>query len=172
MFLTSPDGIRIVYDVQGEGPTLFLLPGFRQVGNLYELGYVEQLRRHFQVITMDRRGMEKIKAIRQRNRHAYTVEKMLDDIYSVADACGTEHFCMWGHSFGGSQTLQLAARSNRISHAVVAGSFLGMSIPMSESGQLSLSCRRFSPHRKRDNSNASAWNLRNKRGLSREVSPQ
>lgn len=128
MFLTSPDGIRIAYDVLGRGPTLLLLPGFAESRQVwYELGYVEQFRRHFQVITMDRRGMGESDPPTE--PEAYTVEKMLDDICSVADACGAEHFCMWGHSFGGSQTLQLAARSNRISRAVVAGSFFGHVYP-------------------------------------------
>jgi len=54
---------------------------------------------------------------------------MLDDICCVADACKAEHFLVWGHSFGGSQTLQLASRSHRVTRAVVAGSFFGCVYP-------------------------------------------
>ncbi|HEX4205514.1 MAG TPA: alpha/beta hydrolase, partial [Ktedonobacteraceae bacterium] len=58
-------------------------------------------------------------------QEAYAVEHMLDDISCVADACDVEHFLLWGHSFGGSQALQLTVRSQRITRAVVAGSFFG-----------------------------------------------
>ena len=58
MFLTSPDGTRIAYDVQGNGPALLLLPGLAERRRIWqELGYVDRLCNHFQVITMDRRGM-------------------------------------------------------------------------------------------------------------------
>ncbi|MBA2392072.1 MAG: alpha/beta fold hydrolase [Ktedonobacteraceae bacterium] len=128
MFLTSSDGTRIAYDVQGKGPTLLLLPGFAESRRIwYGLGYVEQLLRYFQVITMDRRGMGESDLPTEPS--AYAIEKMLDDICSVADVCGAERFSIWGHSFGGSQALQLAARSNRISRAIVAGSFFGNVYP-------------------------------------------
>ncbi|HZU69535.1 MAG TPA: alpha/beta hydrolase [Ktedonobacteraceae bacterium] len=99
--------------------------GRRQIWQ--ELGYVDRLCQHFQVMTMDRRGMGESDLPTEPG--AYTVEKLLDDIYRVADACGAQHFLMWGHSFGGSQTLHLAARSNRITRAVVAGSFFGRVYP-------------------------------------------
>ena len=106
MFLISSDGTRIAYDVQGEGSALFLLPGFAESRQIWhEIGYVDRLCHHFRVITMDRRGMGESDLPIEPN--AYTIEKLLGDICCVADACGAEHFLMWGHSFGGSQTLQL-----------------------------------------------------------------
>jgi pimeloyl-ACP methyl ester carboxylesterase len=128
MFLTSADGTKIAYDVLGEGPALLLLPGFAEGRQIWrELGYIDRLHHSFQVITMDRRGMGESDLPTEPS--AYTVEKLLDDICSVADACRAEHFLMWGHSFGGSQTLQLAARSDRVTRAIVAGSFFGRVYP-------------------------------------------
>ena len=135
MFLTSPDGTRIAYDVQGNGPALLLLPGLAERRRIWqELGYVDRLCNHFQVITMDRRGMGESDLPTEPG--AYAVEKLLDDICSVADACGAQHFLVWGHSFGGSQTLHLAARSHRITRAVVAGSFFGRVYPEERIGPI------------------------------------
>ncbi|GCE21100.1 alpha/beta fold hydrolase [Dictyobacter kobayashii] len=64
MFLTSTDGTKIAYDVQGEGPLLLLLQGFDEPRQIWhEIGYVERLRQHFRVVTMDRRAL--VRAINQ-----------------------------------------------------------------------------------------------------------
>jgi len=124
MFVTSPDGTRIAYDVEGNGPALLLLQGFQEGRQIWhEVGYVKQLSREFTVITMDRRGIGESDMPTQ--PEMYTVEKMLSDIYAVLDACNVDRFSLWGHSFGGSISLQLAVRSERVLRAVVAGSFFG-----------------------------------------------
>jgi pimeloyl-ACP methyl ester carboxylesterase len=135
MLLTSSDGTRIAYDMQGKGPALLLLPGLAEQRKIWHvLGYVDRLCSDFQVITFDRRGMGESDA--PTDPEAYSLEKMLDDIYRVADACHAEHFLLWGHSFGGSQVLQLAARSRRVTRAVVAGSFFGRVYPEERVGPI------------------------------------
>lgn len=124
MFLTSTDGTKIAYDVQGEGPLLLLLQGFDEMRKVWhETGYVERLRHHFRVVTMDRRGIGE--SDRPLDPKSYHVEQMLADICAVADACGAEEFLVWGHSFGGTLALLLSSRSSRVKRAVVAGSFFG-----------------------------------------------
>ena len=124
MFVTSSDGTRIVYDVEGNGPALLLLQGFQEERQIWQnMGYVEQLGREFTVITMDRRGIGE--SDMPTDSAMYTVEKMLEDIFAVLDVCHIDRFMLWGHSFGGSIGLQLATRSDRVVRAVVAGSFFG-----------------------------------------------
>ncbi|GCE06904.1 alpha/beta fold hydrolase [Dictyobacter aurantiacus] len=124
MFLTATDGIKIAYDAQGEGPLLILLQGFDEARQIWhELGYVERLSQHFRVVTMDRRGIGE--SDKPTSVSAYRLEQMLADISAVADACEAQKFMVWGHSFGASLTLQLAARSERVSRAIAAGSFFG-----------------------------------------------
>ncbi|GCE24549.1 hypothetical protein KDA_00330 [Dictyobacter alpinus] len=124
MFLTSTDGTKIVYDVQGEGPLLLLLQGFDETHKIWhETGYVDRLRHHFRVVTMDRRGIGD--SARPTDPKSYHIEQMLADIFAVVDACGVENFLVWGHSFGGTLALLLASRSPRIIRAIVAGSFFG-----------------------------------------------
>lgn len=135
MFLTSSDGTRLAYDVQGEGPALLLLSGFAESRQIWhDLGYVNRLRPHFQVITIDRRGMGE--SDQPTEPDAYALANMLDDICCIADACNAEHFLLWGHSFGGSQVLQLAAQSQRVVRAVVAGSFFGRVYPEERIGPI------------------------------------
>ncbi len=124
MFVTSPDNVRIAYEIQGKGPILLLLPGFQEKRQIWhEVGYVEQLSREFTVITMDRRGIGE--SDMPTTPAMYTVEKMLGDIYAVLNACNVDRFLIWGHSFGGSISTQLATRSERVIRAVIAGSFFG-----------------------------------------------
>ncbi len=35
MFITSPDNVRIAYDIQGKGPALLLLQGFQEKRQLW-----------------------------------------------------------------------------------------------------------------------------------------
>ncbi len=124
MFVTSPDNVRIAYDIQGTGPALLLLAGFQTKRQIWhEIGYVEQLSREFTVITMDRRGIGE--SDMPTTPDMYTVEKMLADLDAVLNACNVEQFLIWGHSFGGSISTQLATRSERLMRAVIAGSFFG-----------------------------------------------
>ena len=124
MFVTSPDNVRTAYDIQGTGPALLLLPGFQEKRQIWhEVGYVEQLSREFTVITMDRRGIGE--SDMPTTPDMYTVEKMLADINTVLDACNVDRLLLWGHSFGGSISTQLATRSERLIRAVIAGSFFG-----------------------------------------------
>ena len=57
--IKTNDGIRLVYDVVGEGETIMLLHGggggqSRQ--SWHKAGYVERLKANYKVITMDIRG--------------------------------------------------------------------------------------------------------------------
>ena len=51
------DGIRIHYQVEGEGPPLVLQHGFSEsVVDWYEVGYVDALRSDYRLILIDARG--------------------------------------------------------------------------------------------------------------------
>jgi pimeloyl-ACP methyl ester carboxylesterase len=56
---------------------------------------------------------------------AYSVERILEDVLAVADACQVGRFALWGWSWGGTIGLQLAARSDRLERAVIAGTGFG-----------------------------------------------
>ena len=55
--ITASDGVRVYYEVEGDGPPLLLIHGFGQGGERWRgAGYVEALRDGHRVIVVDLRG--------------------------------------------------------------------------------------------------------------------
>jgi len=113
-FANSPDGTRVAYDRSGTGPAIMLLHGGGSTRQeWHKAGYVSRLREKFTVITMDLRGHGETGM--HTNPEYYTPEKMGQDILAVADACGFEHFILWGMSYGGNVSRYLAQTAHRSS---------------------------------------------------------
>jgi pimeloyl-ACP methyl ester carboxylesterase len=130
LFATSPDGTRIAYDRSGAGSAIVLLHGGggrRQ--NWHEAGYVERLQDHFTVIPLDLRGHGESGL--PTGPADYTIDKMMQDILAVADACEVESFALWGISYGGKVGRYLAAgwpsasQSARVTKMIPMGTPLG-----------------------------------------------
>ncbi len=122
--ITSRDGTKITYDVTGSGPALILVHGGGQTGKSWsERGYVEKLRGQFTVITFDLRGCGD--SGRPALPDAYTIDRELDDILAVADAVKAPRFHLWGFGHGATIGRYLAARSDRVMSAVLAGANFG-----------------------------------------------
>jgi pimeloyl-ACP methyl ester carboxylesterase len=120
LFTVSPDGTQISYDRSGEGPAILLLHGGggkRQ--DWHETGYVARLKEQFTVITIDLRGHGESGL--PTDPAEYTTDKMGLDILAVADACGFEHFILWGMSFGGKIGRYLAVQSERVTKFIMMG---------------------------------------------------
>lgn len=124
-FATSPDGIRIAYDVNGAGAPIVLLHGGGHTRlNWHTAGYVERLKHDFKVITLDIRGNgESDKPIQLTD---YTIDKHCQDILTVANACGIEQFAIWGFSYGGNIGRYLAAQSPRVAKLIMIGVTFGL----------------------------------------------
>ena len=119
-FITSPDGVHLAYDVTGQGPALMLLHGAgKDRQDWKKAGYVKRLESDFTVITVDMRGSGESEFLTQSSD--FTVEKICDDHYALADACEAERFAIWGYSFGGNIARYLGAWSDRISAIAVIG---------------------------------------------------
>jgi pimeloyl-ACP methyl ester carboxylesterase len=124
-FTTSVDGTRIAYDVTGKGPAIILLHGgghTRQ--NWRGAGYIERLKSDFTVIAVDIRGNGE--SDKPTDPAYYTIDKMCQDILVVADACGVEHFTIWGFSYGGNIGRYLAAQSERVAKIIIMGIPFGL----------------------------------------------
>src|SRR5690349_19067300 len=118
-FTVTPDGTRIAYDVQGQGPALMLVHGY-SVNRLtwHEIGWVNQCTPEFQVITVDLRGRGE--SDKPTAPAAYGIENIRQDLLAVADECEAEEFSLWGHSWGATIALQMAAACHRVQCAVAA----------------------------------------------------
>jgi pimeloyl-ACP methyl ester carboxylesterase len=130
LFATSPDGTRVAYDRRGAGPAIVLLHGGggkRQ--DWHEAGYVSRLQDNFTVITLDLRGHGESGL--PTDPADYTIDKLLQDILAVADACAVERFTVWAMSYGGKVGRYLAAgcspaaQSARVANIILMGTPLG-----------------------------------------------
>ncbi len=99
-------GCRISYQRRGEGPPVLMIQGVGVHGDGW-LPQVEGLRRRFDCLTFDNRGMGES----QPPAGEITIESMTQDALALMDRLGWESAHMLGHSMGGliAQRLALTA---------------------------------------------------------------
>lgn len=125
--ITSADGTRLVYDISGSGPAVFLLHGGgggQTRLSWHQASYVDRLKKRFTVITMDIRGHGQ--SDKPTDPASYAIDIMCQDILAVADACQVERFVLWGFSYGGNIGRYLAAKSERVAKFIVIGIPFGL----------------------------------------------
>lgn len=113
-------GIRIHYEIKGEGPPLVLQHGFTQsIEGWYRCGYVDALKLNYRLILIDARGHGKSDKPHERAAYAWPIGAM--DVLAVLDGLGIRQASVWGYSMGGSIALSaLSIVPERIT-ALVAG---------------------------------------------------
>lgn len=126
-FAKSPDGTKIAFEVSGTGPALMLVHGGGQTRKSWgERGYVERLSGRFTVIAVDRRGTGE--SDKPATPDAYALDRVLADFLAVADAAGAKRFHLWGFGHGATIGRYLAARSDRVTSAVLVGADMGPAV--------------------------------------------
>ena len=118
---TKVNDIELYYEVHGEGTPLVLVSG---------LGYslwqwhlmVPYLKKHFQVITLDNRG------VGQTDKPAgpYTASMLAKDTVGLLDALGVDKAVVMGHSMGGFIAQAMALEyPERVSKLILASTNFG-----------------------------------------------
>jgi pimeloyl-ACP methyl ester carboxylesterase len=115
-------GMRIHYQVEGEGPPLVLQHGFtHSVQDWYRAGYVDALKHAYQLILIDARGhggSEKLY-----DRAAYTWPIPVYDVLAVLDHLHLSCVHYWGYSLGGEMGYGLAKYApERVDALLIGGS--------------------------------------------------
>lgn len=90
------NGVKLCYEVSGEGYPLFLIHGFGAKKESW-IAQIPVLSKHFKVITVDNRGAGKS----GRPDSEYTMEVFADDINSLMEHLGIEKANVAGWSLGG-----------------------------------------------------------------------
>ena len=90
------NGIKICYEIAGEGEPLFLVHGFGSKKESW-IAQFPVLSKHFKVIRFDNRGAGKS----ERPKGTYTMEIFADDIKGLMDYLGIEQTNIAGWSLGG-----------------------------------------------------------------------
>src|SRR3989454_6927045 len=120
------DGVRIFYEVYGEGePTVLLLPTWSIIHSRHWKMQIPYLARHCRVVTFDGRGNGR--SDRPQEAAAYDEREFAADALAVLDATETQRAMIVGFSLGGHRGLILAAEHpERVDGAVFIGpNFLG-----------------------------------------------
>jgi pimeloyl-ACP methyl ester carboxylesterase len=115
------DGVRIHYEVYGEGePTVLLLPTWTIIHARQWKMQIPYLARHCRVITFDGRGNGR--SDRPTEASAYAETEYAADALAVLDATGTDRAVIVGFSMGAQRGLLLAAEHpERVAGAVFIG---------------------------------------------------
>jgi RNA polymerase sigma factor (sigma-70 family) len=125
-FCTAPDGVRLAYAIDGEGPPLVKASNW-----LSHLEYewqspvwrhwVRELSRGHTLIRYDQRGC----GLSDRQFDSTpTDDTYVDDLAAVVDAAGLERFALIGLSGGGPTAIEYAVRNTeRVSRVVLYGAY-------------------------------------------------
>jgi pimeloyl-ACP methyl ester carboxylesterase len=105
-FATSADGVRIAYEVHGEGsPTLVFVHGW-SCNRGYWAGQLEPLSTQYKVVAIDLGGHGES----GRGRKAWTIESFGADVAAVVKKLELERVVLIGHSMGGDVIPEAARR--------------------------------------------------------------
>jgi pimeloyl-ACP methyl ester carboxylesterase len=109
-------GVRLYYEVHGQGEPLLLHPGFGSTVPVYWAN-TAALARHFQVIVFDPRGSGRSGV----PEGACTMQDFANDAAALLDAAGVESAHVFGTSFGGMVAQHLAIEHPRRVRRLVLG---------------------------------------------------
>jgi pimeloyl-ACP methyl ester carboxylesterase len=113
------DGVRVYYEVRGDGPVLLLTHGFAGSANTWRPN-VDALAERNRVVVWELRGHGRTDA--PDDPSAYSEELTVGDMAALLDAVGVERAVIGGHSFGGYASLLFhLAHRDRVAGLVLFG---------------------------------------------------
>ncbi|NVM43677.1 MAG: alpha/beta hydrolase [Candidatus Lokiarchaeota archaeon] len=122
------NGIKIAYEIHGEGYPLIFLHGFAMYKEFWKW-QVKVLSKEFRVITLDIRGCGKS----DHPTETFSMEDLADDIRALLDYLNIEKIHLGGHSFGGMIAQHFALNyPNRLSKLILMSTFANL--PLDKSG--------------------------------------
>jgi pimeloyl-ACP methyl ester carboxylesterase len=115
------DGVRIYYEVEGEGPPLVLHHAFTGRLRVWRaLGYVEPLRTRYRLVLLDARGHGA--SDKPHDRAAYRLAVGAADVVAVLDAAGVDTTHFLGYSMGGTVGFALSRLApERLRSLIIGG---------------------------------------------------
>ncbi|GJM28977.1 MAG: lipolytic protein [Cyclobacteriaceae bacterium] len=102
-YYADSNGVKIYYQVRGEGDPLVLIMGFGADGNLWEQ-HVKEYEKHFKCLLIDNRGVGNS----DQPPGPYSTDLMAEDTLAVMKHAGVEKARVAGISMGGAIAQQLA----------------------------------------------------------------
>jgi proline-specific peptidase len=125
LFAENINGIKICYEIKGEGEPVLLVHGFSDRKEHWRAQFGE-LSEHFKVVRFDNRGAGKS----DRPYGIYTMELLADDINRLLDYLAIKKTHVIGHSLGGMIVQNFAILyPNRLKKIVLINTIAGMTPP-------------------------------------------
>ena len=121
-YATNPtDGMKIHYDVEGEGPPLVLHHGpYRSLEGWRDEGYTDSLKKDHRLIALDARGHGQ--SGKPHKADSYSMELRVSDVTSILDELGVEQAHYFGYSMGAHTGFGLLKHApERIASFVLGG---------------------------------------------------
>ncbi|MCO6451399.1 MAG: alpha/beta fold hydrolase [Caldilineales bacterium] len=114
------DGVKIHYEVVGEGPPLVLVHwGSGSTKDWHIFGYVDALKDDYQLILIDMRGHGQ--SDKPHDPSAYDAETQVGDVLAVLDELGIEKANYFGYSLGANLGWALAKHAPDRFHSYILG---------------------------------------------------
>jgi len=122
MQFSTVNGVKIAYRIQGEGPPLVLVMGYRLSSAAWPAEFVASLARHFTVITLDNRGTGKS----EKPLEGYAIANMARDVAALLDELGVESTYLFGYSMGGAIAQEFVRQfPERVSSLILCATMCG-----------------------------------------------
>ncbi|OJW15299.1 alpha/beta hydrolase [Mucilaginibacter sp. 44-25] len=120
-YFTDADGVKIYYEVQGEGSPVILVHGFTNNSQSWKKGslYPALLKAGYQVIILDQRGNGR--SDKPHTDAAYRYDAEAKDIMGLATALGLKQYAIVGYSRGSIITSRVMVLDKRVRKAVMGG---------------------------------------------------
>jgi pimeloyl-ACP methyl ester carboxylesterase len=114
-------GVRIHYEIDGDGPPLVLHAGFMgTITDWYDFGYADALKGTSTLVLIDPRGQGESE--KPHESEAYSTANRVADVLAVLDALGIARLDFLGYSMGGRTGFDLGACApERLSSLIVGG---------------------------------------------------
>jgi pimeloyl-ACP methyl ester carboxylesterase len=127
-FLTGPDGTRLQYEIEGDGPPLVLHLGAGCDAGLWRAaGYLEPLATSHRCILFDHRGHGL--SDKPRGAEAHHINRYVADVVALLDHLSLERAAFWGYSAGISVGLKVAEENPTRIGALIGSGGLGRATP-------------------------------------------
>jgi pimeloyl-ACP methyl ester carboxylesterase len=121
------DGVKIYYEVHGEGAPLVLCHGLSGDTNAW-VNQISDFSQRYQVVTWDARGHGRSDSPADPN--AYGLTRFAEDLKALLDHLGLEQVYLLGHSMGGGVAVRFATTyPERVKALMVTDSYTGSGLP-------------------------------------------